>query len=193
MLSTTVANTQLAMIVSTSLLVILLVVDKTAVGVILILYTPTEQQVKDVLTSVMIHGNAVINSTHTNVVLDGNVIKNLVNVNQTWLEKVLALTPPVPNTATRIHPNPTCTNAILLLIHVTSAQRTRLQVVIRKLNHVKIVRPLQRVSGNVTRLTLQTQNVKNAKEALQLIARAELKLAKVAISLKRWRNVIKKH
>jgi len=115
-------NTLHAEIASISLLVMTLVAEPTAVGAMLILLTKMVPPVRDALISVMIHGTAVTNMILTSALLDGNVIKNQDNANQTWLEKVLAPTLPVLNiaTPTQLQIN---SDAILRLIHATNAQR----------------------------------------------------------------------
>jgi len=191
-----VANIPLAEIVLTSLLVMILVVETTVVGAMLTSLTPTVLLERDALISVIPHGIAVTNTTPTNVVLDGNVTKNLDNVNQTWLVKVMEVTLPVLNTATRTHQNQTNSDAIPQLILVTSAHRTTPVVVIKiRPRLVRDVRPHQRVNGSATRLTQNNQNVKSAKEPVKLIqiARADNKLAKTAILLKRCSNVIRRN
>jgi len=191
-----VASIPLAEIVLTSLLVMILVVEITVVGAMLTSLTPTVLLERDALISVIPHGIAVINTTLTNVVLDGNVTKNLDNVNQTWLVKVMEVTLPALNTATRTHQNQTNSDAIPQLIPVTSAHRMTPVVVIKiRPRLVRDVRPHQRVSGSATRLTQNNQNVKSAKEPVKLIqiARADNKLAKTAILLKRCSNVIRRN
>jgi aspartyl aminopeptidase len=186
-----VANTLHAEIALISLLVMTLVVEITVVGAMSILLTKMVLPVRDALISVMIHGTAVTNTTLTSALLDGNVMKNLDNANQTWLEKVTAPTLPVPNTAIHIQhqKNQIHSNAILQLIHATNAPRTILQEVAQKVEKrlVKTAKLHQRASGSATRLTQQTQNVKNAKVQRRMIqiARADNKLAKAATNLKR--------
>jgi len=191
-----VASIPLAEIVLTSLLVMILVVETTVVGAMLTSLTPTVLLERDALISVIPHGIAVTNTTPINVVLDGNVTKNLDNVNQTWLVKVMEVTLPALNTATRTHQNQTNSDATPQPIPVTSAHRMTPVVVIKiRPRLVRGVRPHQRVSGSATRLTQNNQNVKSAKEPVKLIqiARADNKLAKTAILLKRCSNVIRRN
>jgi len=196
MLLMNVANTLHAKIALISLLVMTLVAEITVVGAMSTLLTPMVPPVRDALISVIPHGTAVTNSTPTSAQLDGNVIKNLDNANQTWLEKVSALTQPVLNTATRTHQSQTNTNAILQLIHATNAPRTQLKDVMKiRSQLVKTAKLHQRASGSATRLTQKTQNVKNAKVPRRMtqIARAELKLAKAATNLKKCFRVTRKN
>jgi len=60
---------------------------------------------------------------------------------------------------------------------------------------VKIVKLHQRANGNATRLIQNNQSVRNVKEAQQLIqiAKADNKLAKAAIHLKRCSHATRKH
>jgi hypothetical protein len=96
------ANTRLAMTALTLLLVTTLVAEPTVVGAMTISITRTELPGFDALISVMIHGTAVVSMIPTSVVLDGNAMKSLANVAQTWQEKDTAATLPVLNTATHI-------------------------------------------------------------------------------------------
>jgi len=84
-----------------------------------------ELSVRDALTSVIHHGIAVISSTPTSVVLDGNVMKNLANANQIWLEKDMEVTLPALNTVTHIQFKIN-SDATVLPIHVTNVQRMKL-------------------------------------------------------------------
>jgi len=172
----------------------ILVVGLTVVGAMSISLTPMVLSVRDVLTSVIRHGNAVISSTPINAVLDGNVMKSPVNVNQTWLEKDMEVTLPALNTATLIQFRIN-TDAMLLLTHVINVHKIKLLAVIQiKPRLVRIARPHQRVSGNATRLIQSNHNVLNAKEVQQLIqiARADKWLAKTATHLKRCLHAIKR-
>jgi len=125
MLSMNVANIPHAETASTSLLVTTLVAELTVVGAMLILLTPMELSVRDALTSVIHHGIAVISSTPTSVVLDGNVMKNLANANQIWLEKDMEVTLPALNTVTHIQFKIN-SDATVLRTHATNVQRMKL-------------------------------------------------------------------
>jgi len=188
------ANTQLAETVLISLLVTTPVVELTVVGAMSILHIKMVPPVRDALISVMTHGIAVTNTTHINAVLDGNVMKPQDNANQTWLEKAMAATLHAHNTATHTHTK-ILTDVIQQRIRVINVLMELLQAVEKKLKHVKIVKPHQRVNGNATKLTQNNLNVRNAKEALQptQTAKADNKLVRAAIHLKRCSHVTKKH